>query len=245
MRNSVACALTAVLLAAGTPGAVAAAEPAAPPMLTPSLARTVASACPNAAVYTDKLIGGITRAEAKAATPILTRCAREIRLFVYQWKNDAASIALAAVDLSRGVLDHDPVLLRAAADATRDLRRASRATDIQVREWTIIPDYFDVARNELAVEPQPACGVSAVANATYINVAARTGNAWITIPREALAQGDHRSPGCAFASRDIGDGPEWPNFRAGSRPADASPLLGGQPAIEPVIHDPLPPRPPQ
>ncbi len=243
MRNLAGCVLTAVVLAAGTPAAFAAADPAAPPMLTPSMARTVASACPQAAVYADELVRGITRAEAKAATPLLTSCAREIRLFIHQWKNDAANIALAAVELSRGLLDRDPALLRAAADATRDLRRASRASDDQVREWTIIPDYFDVARNELVVEPHPACGISPVANATYINVAARTGAAWITIPRrDAIAQRDQRPARCMFASRDIDGGPEWPDLRAQSRPPDAGPLVSGNPAIEPIVPEPHSPK---
>ena len=238
--RTLGCILTAVVLAAGTPAAAGAADPAAPPMLTPSVARSVASACPQAAVYADELVRGITRADAEAATPILTRCAREIRLFENQWKNDAANIALAAVELSRGLLDNDPTLLRAAAYATRDLRRSSRATDGQVRDWTLIPDYFDVARNELVVDSQPSCGISAVANATYINVAARTGAAWITTPRDkSVAPGDRRSAACMFASRTIGGGPELPNPSGQSRNSQGLPLSGGPgPAIEPVIPEP-------
>jgi hypothetical protein len=239
MRN-LGCILTAVVLAAGTPAVAGAADPAAPPMLTPSVARTVASACPQAAVYAGELVRGITRADAKAATPILTRCAREVRLFENQWKNDAANIALAAVELSRGLLDNDRTLLRAAADATRDLRGDSAARDGQVREWTLIPDYFDVARNELVVAPPSSCGVSAVANATYINVAARAGAAWITTPRdESLAQGDRRSVGCVFASRTIGSRLEPTYANGQSRSSDLLPLNGGPgPAIEPVIREP-------
>ncbi|MEA2787533.1 MAG: hypothetical protein QOF71_3637 [Candidatus Eremiobacteraeota bacterium] len=240
MRNWAGFILTAVVLAAATPGVAPAADPAAPPMLTPSLARTVASACPAARPYADELVRGITRAQAAAATPILTKCAREVRLFVYQWKNDVANIALAATELSRGLLDRDPTLLRAAAYATRDLRGASRASDDQVRAWTIIPDYFDVARNELVFETQASCDVSAVANATYINVAARTGVAWITVPRgETLADRRLRTAACTLVSRDI-NGTLSPFSAAVGHypdPGILNPNSSRDPAIEPILRE--------
>ncbi len=89
------------------------------------------------------------------------------------------------MQLSQGLLDHDGALLKRAADATRDLSRDSRAADADVRTWDVIPDYYDVSRREAVVLVGPqGCGADAsVTNAAYINLAARTGTAWISTAR--------------------------------------------------------------
>jgi hypothetical protein len=179
----------AVLTAAfGSPGTVYAHSLQAPPTLTPFVARDVAATCPGSERYVDALVHGITLAEADAAAPILNRCATAIRLFDAQWKNRVAEVALAAVDLSRGLLRQDPSLLKRAADATRALRASSAASDGQIRSWDVIPDGFDAGTGEeIVYDPSiPRCSSPPIANAAYIYLAARSTSAWIQTPRPVL-----------------------------------------------------------
>jgi hypothetical protein len=187
MRQELGMVLSAAVLAVALPQAARAAEAQAPPALTPAVAREVATACPDAARYAGLLVRGITGADADAATPLLERCAARIRLPEAQWKTAAARVAVAAVELSRGLLSHDPGLLRRAADETKDLRLQSFASDAEVRSWTVIPDYYDVRRGEIVLDDPSGCARGYADNAAYINVAARTGAAWITEQRPAPA----------------------------------------------------------
>ncbi|HTD36128.1 MAG TPA: hypothetical protein VK669_01345 [Candidatus Limnocylindrales bacterium] len=192
MRTRVVSLLGIAVLA--LPVAAGAAEPQAPPTLTPIVAHDVGDACPGTARYAEALVRGIGRADAVAARPLFAACAAKTRLPGFLWKTDAANVALGAVDLSLGVLDRDAAAMRRAAGETSDLRSRSVSTDEQVRGWTIIPDY--AFRNEtrtfayLPATPanaqlarRPFTDDFAAENAAYINVAARTGTAWITTPR--------------------------------------------------------------
>ncbi len=179
----------AVLLAViGSPGTVYARSVQAPPTLTPFVARDVAATCPGSERYVDALVRGITLAEADAAAPVLNRCATMIRLFEEQWKNSVAEVALAAVDLSRGLLRHDPSLLKRAADATRALRASTAASDGQIRSWDVIPDRFDARDGEpVLYDPSiPRCSSPPITNAAYIYLAAQSTTAWIQTPRPVL-----------------------------------------------------------
>lgn len=181
-------ALVGVLAALASPAAVGAGDLQAPPTLTPFVARDVAATCAGSEPYVDALVRGITLPEADAAAPLLTKCATMIRLFERQWENSVAEVALAAVNLSRGLLRHDPSLLRSAADATRALRASSAASDDEIRSWDVIPDRFD-ARYGAAVVYDPAiprCSSPPIANAAYINLAARSATAWIQMPRPVI-----------------------------------------------------------
>jgi hypothetical protein len=199
-------ALGAAAFAAAMPVLTNAAERAAPPVLTPAVARDVSAACPGTESYAAALIRGITREEAAVAAPAFAACAAKERLPGFRWKTTAAMVALAAVDLSRGVLDQNPAAFRRAADATADLRRQSSATDDDVRSWTVIPDSFDrihgriVALDyvEVVVGNAETSRRSALAgpwieNATYINVAARAGTTWIDTPRTITGK-SYRNP---------------------------------------------------
>jgi hypothetical protein len=153
-------------------------------MLTPFAAGYVASGCPDAKPYADALVRGITLAEAKAATPVLTRCASAVRLFELQWKTDSAAFGLAAVQLSQGLLARDPALLKRAAEATRRMRDSTLASDAQIRSWDVIPDAFYARYREAVVFDDPLCSGNIAVNAAYINLAARSGTAWIRTPRD-------------------------------------------------------------
>jgi hypothetical protein len=185
MRNGVVGALGALLLGAIPCAAVAGTEHA-PPTLTPLVAVAVNAACPGAERYTIGLTRGISDAEAAAATRFFTACQRATRRDLLVWKNEVASVALGAADLSRGVLDHDPSALKQAVDATADLRSRSGASDDAIRGWKIIPDEFDVRRHA-AVFRTDCYPATWVTDAAYINIAAHAGTAWISEPREPAA----------------------------------------------------------
>jgi hypothetical protein len=187
MRQELGMVLSAAALALALPQAARAAEAQAPTTLTPAVAREVAAACPEGARYAGLLVRGITGADAATATPVFERCAAQIRLPEAQWKTAAARVALAAVELSRGLLAHDPALLRRAADETRDLRSQSFASDADVRSWSVIPDYYDAQQRQIVLDDPSACARGYADNAAYINVAARAGTAWITEQRPAPA----------------------------------------------------------
>jgi hypothetical protein len=192
----IASMLGAAILAAAIPALAAASEPHAPPMLTPAVARDASDACPSTETYAAALVRGITRDEAAAAAPAFASCAALDRLPGFRWKTTAATVALAAIDLSRGLMNHDPALLSRAADATAELRDQTAATDEQVRSWDFIPDqydkvhqrpvmieYLDLIPNNAATPRASALFGPWIADAAYINLAARTGDAWIQIPR--------------------------------------------------------------
>jgi hypothetical protein len=180
MRNRVVCAVGAAFLTL-VPGVARTEEGHAPPMLTPGVAAAVAAGCPGTRPYAEALVRGITDADAAVAAPKFAACAKPVRLFENQWKNDAANVALGAVELSRGLLQHDAGLLRRAADATEELRSKAHVTDAVVRTWPVIPDFVDIRTGVVYAD---CLGGSIAINAAYVNVAARAGTAWVATPRD-------------------------------------------------------------
>ncbi len=180
--KGVIAALAAFVIAVVSGGAARADELQAPPTLTPAVAGNAAAACPDAAPYARALVDGITLAQATAATPILMRCATATRLFELQWKNSAAALALAAVELSRGLLEHDPALLKRAADGTHAWRSRVPQSDEQILTWDLVPDIYD-NRLHAVTYVDGSCGANPYMNAAYIYVAARSGIAWLRTPR--------------------------------------------------------------
>jgi len=157
-------------------------EPHAPPVLTPSAAADIALACPEARDAADALVKGITLAQANAALPVLTRCATQVRFAELRWKNMYAAVGVAAVQLSQAILTNDPALFRQVADLTNEARATSPASDAAIRSWTDIPDAFDPSKH-VASNYTDRCGGNLLPNVAYLNVAARTGTAWISSPR--------------------------------------------------------------
>jgi hypothetical protein len=198
MKGVLAASTALVLASTLVTAAGVRAEPHAPPVLTPVAAATASVACPPAAPYAKALVAGITAAEAAAAVPLLRACAGATRLPELRWKNAAASLALAGVELSQGLLQHDPAMLKAASDATHALRASLALSDAQVLTWNLIPDVYDARARTVYYVPG-SCG-NAYMNAVYINVAARNGIAWLTAP-DAIRDG----PVCAnaLANRDL------------------------------------------
>ncbi|MDB5042871.1 MAG: hypothetical protein JWN27_3597, partial [Candidatus Eremiobacteraeota bacterium] len=105
------------------------------------------------------------------------------------------------------------------ADATAELRGRSLATDGDVERWRVIPDRFDEQRNEpivydtVLVPPLNAEQTRNVfhgadrwiANAAYLNVAAREGRAWITTPRTSnVAVGGGSGSGTRWTRPSLG-----------------------------------------
>ncbi len=172
------------------------AEAVGPPMLTPIAVRDISDACPGSGAFARELVGGIGEADAIPAERAFTACAAQARLPGYRWKTEAANLALAAVELSRGLMLHDAALTRRAASLTDDLRARSIATDADVRRWSAIPDRFDQRRSEIillgyvpvvpenAMLRRPEFGERPwTSDAAYINVAAQQDDAWIHTPR--------------------------------------------------------------
>ena len=172
-----------LLIAATSSGTARADEAQAPPMLTPQTAADVAAACPEAQTFAHALVRGITLAQAAAATLPLSRCAGATRLPQFQWKNANAGLALAAVELSQGVLTRDPANFKRAAAATRYMRDQSAATDSEIRGWDQLPDAFDLLHRQEIVYSGDACAGDIYENAAYLNLAAQSGKAWIVTPR--------------------------------------------------------------
>lgn len=201
MHRVIVTVLAAAVLAAAAPASGGAAGVHAPPLLTPQVAIEVGDACPGTIMHAAALVRGMTRAEAVAAEPAFSACAAADRLPGFRWKNTAANVALAAVQLTRALIDHDTVLLAHVADATAELRGQTAATDEQIRSWTSIPDYFDsvlkrpVDVQYLTIDPNNAANPREtmligpwIADAAYMNLAARSGEAWITTPRSVGAR---------------------------------------------------------
>jgi hypothetical protein len=183
MRNRVVS-LVGLAIFAMPVAAVAAGEAHAPPTLTPLVARDVAYACPGTAKYAGELVRGITETDAAAAAPLFDACAAGAKRDFTDVRRQLASTAVGAAYLSLGLLRHDPALLRRSIDATAEVRRNFLiASDDDVRRWTVIPDQYDPGHRELILRTD--CPVAAFApDATYINVAAHAGTAWVTTPRE-------------------------------------------------------------
>lgn len=219
------------MLTAVTPGFAAGAEPHAPPMLTPLVAQQVARVCPGTAAYAEALVHGISESQAALAAPVFEKCAASWRHDHDDTSRQTASTAVGATYLSRALLTHDPLFFQRAIDATDEVRRSSRLSEEVVRSWPVIPDFVGSVRREAVISLD--CDFSLVPDATYIYVAARTGTAWITQPREAIA--------CPAQSR----------YRsvAGESTSFVRPFSGGDstarrdPAIEPGLNDPLRPAP--
>jgi hypothetical protein len=241
VRNRVVSVLSAVVLAAATPAVAFAGDAQSPPVLTPAIANSVSAACPGTAKYADALVRGITSDEAAAAEPKFAACAKQIRLYENQWKNDAADVALGAVELARGLLNHDPELLQRAVDATAALRAVARGSDADVRAWPTIPDFVDGHTGDYVVD---GCGSgSAALNAAYINVAARTGVAWVLTPRAPTRCGTKGYPYAYNGRRDPFAQPD-PWTASPSRFSwDQGPGRRPDPAIEPPLNSPVRPSP--
>jgi hypothetical protein len=198
MRYPFVCVLAAAVLATGCPALSAAAGEKGPPLLTPVAARDLGDACPGAERYAKGLLTGLTADAAAAAVPLFDACAGQVRLPGFKWKTDVATLGLAAAQLTRGLLNHDQMLLSRAARLTSDLRSRSFARDDQVRAWTEIPDgfspnadmyfndYYPLATNNASGE-RPEFGFGPwIQDAAYIHVAANLGDAWIHTPRVIL-----------------------------------------------------------
>ena len=231
MNARVARHVAAVALITACPVIAAAQDQHAPPTLTPLVARAAAAACPGTAVYADALVRGISDADAAAAAPLFDACAASLRRDHSDAPRNAASTAVGAVYLSRGLLHHDPALLRRAIDATAALRRDVLVSDDVVKAWPIIPDAFDAFRREAIISLN--CVFSLGVDATYINVAASTGSAWITQPREPVACRPAKAVPHVAEIVDV-------RSRAWSEP---NPFARPDPAIEPGLNAPVHPGP--
>jgi hypothetical protein len=166
------------------------------PTLTPVAARDVADACPNTASFASALVRGASAGEAASARAAFAACASQTRLPGFEWKTEAASLALGAADLTLGIRNNDAAALRRAADETSGLRSLSVARDDEVRTWTTIPDFLDphtrlpaslgyvpiVPGESLESRPPYRRDASIVTAAAYVNLAARLGIAWIHEP---------------------------------------------------------------
>jgi hypothetical protein len=175
-------------------------------------------------------VHGISESQAALAAPLFEKCAASWRHDHDDTSRQTASTAVGAIYLSRALLTHDPLFFRRAIDATDEVRRSSHLSEDVVRSWPVIPDYFDAVRREAVISLD--CDFSLVPDATYIYLAARTGTAWITQPREAIA--------CPKPSR---------YRKIGESSSSSRPFSGGDssarrdPAIEPGLNDPLRPAP--
>jgi hypothetical protein len=185
---NVRVALSAVsAVAALSAPAAAAGTLYAPPTLTPLVAREVIASCPGTARYAAALVDGISETDAAAAAPLFDACAASHRRDVSNELRQAASTAVGATYLALGTLRHDPALLRRAVDATAELRSQNvYADDATVRAWTIIPDQYDARGHVLVVRTDCPTG-TLIDDATYVNVAAHAGGAWIATPRAPAA----------------------------------------------------------
>lgn len=200
MRRLLASVAGLAVVAAGQFVPALAAPGAAPPVLTPAVAARVAAACPGTAPYAAALVRGATEAELVAAAPVLETCRAAVRFPHLQWKNDAAALGLAAVELSRGLLDRDPAQFQRAVFATNALRAESTASDAQIRAWSAIPDYVNPADGHVFVAADGVfCGDDGALNAAYINVAARAGAAWVETPRTSVTTLEQRASACGTA----------------------------------------------
>ena len=194
MARIIALLASAALTASLSAPAFAAPDPQpSVPMLTPMTARDVAEACPGTARFALALVRGASLVEATEARPAFAACAAQPRLAGYEWKTEAANLALGGCELTIGIATGDVAALRRAAAVTADLRSSSLATDDQIREWTIIPDAFNsVSRKPVfngyvtyrvgdsLIPRRPfTTDQTMVTNAAYVNVAARRGEAWI------------------------------------------------------------------
>jgi hypothetical protein len=184
MRYGVMSMLGATAMMLATTPLAQAAGGAAPPTLTPLVARDVAAACPGTAAYASALTSGIDESTAAAAAPVFDACAAGARRDVLVWRQNASSVAVGAVYLSLGLLRHDAAMLKRAVDATASLRSDVGADDQTIQAWSVIPDTYDSVHRRAIVRTDCALGTWA-ADAAYINVAAHTGTAWITAPRDA------------------------------------------------------------
>jgi hypothetical protein len=231
MGTRVVSVLGAIVLAAGSAVSAQASDAQAPPMLTPLVAQRVAAVCPGTAAYAEALVRGISDAQAAVAAPLFDKCAAFWRHDHDDSSRNAASTAVGAVYLSRGLLNHDPAFLRRAIDATDEVRRYSHLSEDLVRRWPIIPDFFDDSRREAVVSLD--CEFSLGPDATYIYLAARTGTAWITQPREPVA--------CRRAGRPTGYVTGGPTSTMGNFSPSGS--TRPDPAIEPSLNSPVRPGP--
>jgi hypothetical protein len=200
VRNQFAAIVAAAVLAASLAGSGTADEDEAPPMLTPDIAAAVSGLCPGTQRYAEALVRGITDDDAVAAEPLFASCSAKIRRGAV---DRYATVALAAVHLSRGLLNHDAALLRRAEAETAGWRALSMATDAQIRTWDVIPDGYNWVTRVAYVSTVPCrnWGVDTVAD--YINVAARTGGAWIHTPRTEPVSSN--TSGCPAWGRPVPD----------------------------------------
>jgi hypothetical protein len=193
-RHSAAILGAAVLtLSLGATAMATTAPPNATPMLTPLAARDVVDACPGTERFAAALIRGATIAEATDARTAFAACAAQLRLPGFEWKTEAAKLALAGSELTVGLATNDAAAVQRAVDATKDLRTLSLATDDQIAEWRVIPDTFNsVSRRPItagyttyrvgdSLTPRPPFTTDQiiVTDAAYVNLAARRSDAWI------------------------------------------------------------------
>jgi hypothetical protein len=206
----------------------------APPTLTPLIARDVAAACPGTAAYAEELARGIGERDAATAAPLFDACAARMRHGYSDLRRRVASTAVGATYLSLGLLRHDPGLLRKSIDATAEVRGMFPATSDEIHQWSVIPDAYDRMHRRLVVRTDCPFGGLAE-DASYINVAAHDGSAWVTTPRAA-------NPTCGALSDDFyalnrwyAAIPAFPSEKTGSEPVGSG---RPSPAIEPDLANP-------
>lgn len=207
----------------------------APPTLTPLIARDVAAACPGTAAYAEELARGIGERDAAVAAPLFDACAARMRHGFSDLRRRVASTAVGATYLSLGLLRRDPALLRKSIDATAEVRGMFPAANDEIRQWSVIPDLYDPTHRRLVVRTDcPFGGLGE--DASYINVAAHDGNAWVTTPRAG-------NPACGALSADfyamnrwIAALPGWPSEKSGSEPVGSG---RPSPAIEFDFNSPV------
>lgn len=222
--------LGSLLMTIVSAGAAGADAPQAPPMLSPAAANAVATACPSASAYADALVAGATLEQATAGRTLFGQCAKNAA----SADEPALTVAVAAADLSAGLLSKQSVLIARAGAETNALRRNVLASDAQIRTWVVIPDTYD-PRSRIAYFDDFDCAGDVGLDAAYINLAARSGTAWIREQRTA-----RQATGCAAAL------PSASAFQSiGRTPFTSPPITRPTAAPDEQLQRPVPGIPPR
>ncbi|HTD36134.1 MAG TPA: hypothetical protein VK669_01375 [Candidatus Limnocylindrales bacterium] len=193
--------------------------------MTPALVRQLTAACPGSARYAEALARGSGEADAAAGAQLFQNCAADGRRQRAEARRFIASTAAGGAYLALGLLRHDSAMLQRSLDATDEMRRAVPVSDEQIRRWSAIPDAIDMEHHKLLIVTSCGIGDPAVA-ASYINVAAHDGAAWIVAARPPLTDCPPLAAN-AYDPADKAHAMTLPRGTATGRP---------NPAIEPDVH---------